>query len=180
MNSMRQCGLVLVLAVCAGPVGGQEAGQAQEPRAPVSDTDCAAAAWPLDAPRARLAAPGLVQVASGGTLAAPGSAELQLRPRDEVRFALRPGRPPSQADAFAGFLTVRIPHTGLWQFTLSGPAWLDAVEDGRLLPVVAFTGVHHCPGVRKSLRFSVKSGAVVLQISGATNARMRLDVSVGD
>lgn len=142
-----------------------------------AETDCARAAWPLEAERARLETSGLPVVESGGVLDPQGAAVLALRPRPVVAFA----HPPERADAgpggFAGVFTVRVPRAGLWQVTLSGAAWVDVVSQDRLVPAAAFTGVHRCPGVRKSLRFDLAAGNATLQLSGAADERLRIAIT---
>lgn len=133
------------------------------------DEDCDRARWPLAADRARLAAPDLMEVASGARLA-PGGGE-----GGAVRLVLQPGaalaHPAGRAPAAgtgSGFLRLDVPEPGgVWQVTLDAAAWVDVFVDGRPLDPTAFTGVHACPGVRKSLRFALTPGPAILQISGA-------------
>lgn len=139
-----------------------------------AESDCARAAWSLEAERARLDASSLPVIESGGVLDPQGAAILALRPRSEVTFAHPPERADAEPGSFAGRFSILVPRAGLWQITLSGAAWVDVVAQGRLVPAVAFTGVHRCPGVRKSLRFQLAAGNATLQLSGAADERLRI------
>ena len=65
---------------------------------------------------------------------------------------------------------------GRYQVTLSGEAWIDAVQNDRRLPVLASTSRNDCPGVRQSVQFEVDSLPLTLQISGATVRRLNIAV----
>lgn len=142
--------------------------------------DCRLAAWPLEAERAQLSAPGLRKVGSGERLALPldGAVELDLVPQAAATLPHPPhaaGEGGSGGPAFAGVFALDVPDAGrVWQITLSASAWIDVLVEGRALDPVAFTGVRACPGVRKSLRFRMPQGQMTLQVSGAAGERLRL------
>ena len=153
---------------------GDRAGWAQ-PAPPAQD--CDRAAWPLGADRARLSAPGLGSVAPGEVLVLPfdGALRLTLVPQAEANLPVPPRK--AQEEAFAGVVGLKLPSPEqVWQVTVSANAWIDVVVDGRALTPVAFTGVHACPGVRKSLRFRIPGGDARLQVSGVQD--MSLDFLV--
>ena len=50
--------------------------------------------------------------------------------------------------------------------TLSGEGWIDLVQGGSHLEATAHTGAKECPGLRKSVRFTVGTAPTVLQLSG--------------
>jgi hypothetical protein len=60
--------------------------------------------------------------------------------------------------------------------TLSGEAWIDALQNDRRLPMLASTSRDDCPGVRQSVQFEVDSLPLTLQISGATVRRLNIAV----
>ncbi|MDI4665335.1 hypothetical protein K9U40_13505 [Xanthobacter autotrophicus] len=173
LYSMRR-GAFVAAAVAAifGPVA---AGRAQ-PAAPAED--CDTAAWPLAADRARLAASRPKDVRPGEALALPleGAVALHLVAQAGANLPLAPSK--GDARSFAGVVAVQVPGSErLWQITVSGPSWIDVVVDGRPLEPVAFTGLHACPGVRKSLRFKIPPGLVQLQASGAEAPLLNLLVT---
>lgn len=57
---------------------------------------------------------------------------------------------------------------GRYQVTLSHEAWIDIVQAGAYRPSGEFSGVHGCPGLRKSVRFEFSAAPLVLQLSGAS------------
>lgn len=130
--------------------------------------DCGAAAWSLDADRVRLATPGLAELQAGATIdLAPGPAvELVLAPQ---------AGGPDGAAVFGGVFPLVVPEPEqIWQITVSVPAWIDVRVSGHTLDPLAFTGVHACPGVRKSLRFRLQPGTAVLEVSKAATQKLRL------
>lgn len=166
---------VLLLALIASGAG---VSGAQAPPSPPVAEDCDGAAWPLAAERAALAALPAQAATSGARMALPvaGAIALTLAPAASAGLPHPPGRPPPPGTT-AGFLTLDVPEPGrVWQITLSAAGWVDVFANGRALDPVAFTGLHACPGVRKSLRFSLPPGPAVLQISGAGTAGLGLVV----
>ncbi|MFG1372591.1 hypothetical protein V5F32_10490 [Xanthobacter oligotrophicus] len=160
------------LAAAGGPGRAQPAAPAQ---------DCDRAAWPLAADRARLSAPGLRPVRNGDVLILPLDSALRfiLVPQAGANLPVPPRK--GEEGAFAGVVDLKVPAPErVWQVTVSVNAWIDVVVDGRPLTPVAFTGVHACPGLRKSLRFRIPGGDVRLQASGAEGARLDLLITPVD
>jgi hypothetical protein len=60
--------------------------------------------------------------------------------------------------------------------TLSDEAWIDIVQDGAYRPSLEFSGVHGCPGLRKSVRFDFKQGPLILQLSSASAPSLKLAI----
>lgn len=160
------CAAALLLSCVLGAAMAQAQTQAD---------DCDRAAWPLASERARLAAPALHGVESGGDLALPLSQGTMLRllPRADARLPHPPSR--DGAAPQAAFLRLKVPGPeGVWQITVAAPAWIDVFVNGQAVAPVAFTGVHACAGVRKSLRFPLPPGEAVLEISSATGEGIAL------
>ncbi len=65
---------------------------------------------------------------------------------------------------------------GLYQVTLSSEGWIDLVQEGKALDSADHSGVKNCPGLRKSVRFSVGAAPVTLQISGAPAASIKVAI----
>lgn len=143
-------------------------------RAETAGEDCATAAWPLASARTRLAAP-VRTVEAGGRLSLPlaGAVALVLSDRASVALPFPPTR--QGREAWAGFARLTVPPPGGdYQITVSEGAWLDVFAEGKPLAPLAFTGVHACPGVRKSLRFRLPPGEAVLVVSDAVGASLGL------
>jgi hypothetical protein len=79
-------------------------------------------------------------------------------------------------DGLGGVVTLEWISAGRYQVTLSGEAWVDALQNERRLPMLASTRRSDCPGVRQSVQFEVDSLPLTLQISGATVRRLNIAV----
>lgn len=157
--------LVIPALVCAA-VAAVPAVAAAEP----GGEDCGKAAWPLASARTRLAAP-VRTVEVGGRLSLPleGAVTLDLSDRASAALPFPPTR--QGRESRAGFARIAVPPPGGdYQITVSDGAWLDVFADGRPLAPLAFTGVHACPGVRKSLRFRLPAGEAVLVVTDAAGS----------
>lgn len=150
----------------------QDAAPAAPKEAPANATPsgCAAFKWPLDAERRAFDSADLAKVASGA--ARGGWREqafaLALQPDADVAYTLPPAKKRKDAQRFGGLVAFAAPaNPGTYQVTLSGEAWIDLVQQGSALKTVDHSGVKDCPGLRKSVRFTVGDAPVVLQISGA-------------
>lgn len=144
-------------------------------------TGCAAFLWPIAKEQTAFARADLPAVASGAKQGAWSEQAflLQLKPQSEVALPLQPsGEPARQADKpYAGTVAFEAPvEAGAYHVTLSGPAWIDVVQDGALLPPAAHTGAHDCPDVRKSVRFELTKAPVVLQISGSATPTVKIGI----
>ena len=137
---------------------------------------CGAFAWPIDRERAWFAEAKLARRPSGARLADIDRAvELTLLPTRAARFFMAPGRAP-KPDGYSGEVTFRgVPKPATYQVTLSDEAWIDAFENGVRLQSASSTDAKGCAGVRKSVRFRLAPGDLVLiQISGATTDSIKV------
>ena len=107
----------------------------------------------------------------------PAAAALALVPFASAALPKPPERQPKDPASFAGFVTVPLAEPGLYRVTLSAEAWVDAVQAGSYHRPEAFTGVGDCAGMRKSLKFRLDSGPVILQVSGAAAPAISLAVT---
>ena len=83
-------------------------------------------------------------------------------------------KPDKPLGAILSFATVATP--GIHQVTLSEEAWIDIVQDGAYRPSLEFSGVHGCLGLRKSVRFDFKRAPLVLQLSSASAATIKVAI----
>jgi hypothetical protein len=126
--------------------------------------------WPLDRERALLTDARAAKVASGSEIPAPPPTALILRLVSFQAAALPfpPERPPRASGSFAGYLRFHaVPQIGTYFVTLSDEGWLDLIRDGHYLKAADFTGARDCAGARKSVKFDVAAGPLIVQISGA-------------
>ena len=72
-----------------------------------------------------------------------------------------------------------LPKAGVYEITLSDEAWVDVVQNGARVKSSDFSGQKNCPGVRKSVRFTLASGAATVQISNAASASIQVAIAPG-
>ena len=163
---MRRGGAFLpALVLLAGPALAQDTG------------GCAKFKWSVDRERSAFGTPGLPVVDPGKPL--PGimdAAIVKLKPVADAGFERPPGHRPKDGTFGALLKTPPIAVAGIYQITLSDDAWIDVIQDGKEVRSSAFSGQKDCPGVRKSVRFSLAAGQATVQISGAAADSVRIDL----
>src|SRR6516162_10106252 len=96
----------------------------------------------LSVPRSSMSAR---QVSSTVLLAA------QLIANEHVPFVLTPERKPKPGAPLGTLLTfAAVQRAGHYQVTLSADAWIDLIQDGKMVPSYDHSGGPECPGVRAS------------------------------
>jgi hypothetical protein len=164
MDSMKSA---FALALLASLVGG--AAQAQQKNA------CDQFKWSIERERGLFAA-GANSAAAGDAIDPGVAYVVALQPSDKVAYRLPPERA-AKPGSFGAILSLAdIEKPGLYQITLSSEAWLDAIQGATAVKSSAFTGQKDCPGVRKSVRFDLKAGALIVQISNSASAS--IDVAI--
>jgi hypothetical protein len=127
----------------------------------------ATTAQALPAGRAPAAAPGLL----------PNHLyELSLSPQDQVSFAVPPGKRTLADGAFAGLAHVHIAQPGSYRVALNEGFWIDLISADKPLTSSDFTGQPHCNAPRKIVQFVLPAGDLVLQVSGAASASVRVAI----
>jgi hypothetical protein len=142
-----------------------------------ADDACASFKWPLTREQGWLQAEHPA-ISSGDTLAkAQGAVTLTLSPVEGVAFAVSPDHKPD-AGSFAATVSIAtIEQNGIYQVTLSDEGWIDVIQAGASIKSTDFSGKKGCAGMRKSVRFNLKAGNAILQISGVkTN---QINVAIG-
>jgi len=163
----------------AGAVASAGAGRAQAPGPIASGTSadgCGAFAWPVSNEREWFADENLRRGASGLRLSRIDRAvELDLQPTRSIQFFLPPRLPP-RPDTYSGEVTFfGVPHPGVYQVSISRDASIDVFENGTRLAPVASTEAKDCDGVRKSARFALAPGDLVLvEVSGAAEPSIKV------
>lgn len=140
---------------------------------------CDQFAWPIGQERNLFEAPSLLHLRSGETLklASAQAAAIDLKGMDEVRWTRQPERAPKKPDTHGGVLGIEsVSKPGLYQITLSDEAWIDVVQNGAFVKSSAHSGKQGCPGVRKSVRFELDRGPLIVQISGAEAGTIKFSI----
>jgi hypothetical protein len=154
---------MLIAALALVAASGQELVSAQETAKDKSASGCEQFSWSVARERAWFNDSRLAHRASGARLRKIDRAvELALEPTKKVKFFLPPERTP-QSHSFSGEVTFfGVPRPGLYQVTLSDEARIDVFENGARLKPTADTNAKECPGVRRSVRFELAPGDLVL------------------
>lgn len=132
---------------------------------------CSGFKWPVETEVAWVTSSDAETVKTGGDLAAlPSKAiELKLESSPAVKFPVAPGikKQALGPNSFSGWLTLAgVPKPGLYQVSLSHHGWIDVAQNGELIQSTAFTGSKDCKTLRKSVRFEIGEGPVVIQVGG--------------
>lgn len=135
--------------------------------------------WPIDRERAILRSEPLKL--DSGASAAPAATQpvrLVLRPAAEAHLPTPPERSQKSPDTFAGYVRLPAPPAaGTYAISLSAGAWLDAVQDGKSLKTVAFSGATDCEGIRKVVTFTLKAEPLLVQVSGVAADTITLAIT---
>ena len=170
MRRARLAALAFAVGVCSVDLGAADDAQQRGPEPKdQGSSGCDSFAWPITRERAWFDDAKLARRASGARLSRVDRAvELSLLPTKNVRFFLAPERAPGP-DRYGGEVTFfGVPRPATYQVTLSDEAWIDVFENGVRLKPTSSTGAKDCAGVRRSVRFQLAPGDLVLiQLSGA-------------
>jgi molybdate transport system substrate-binding protein len=94
-----------------------------------------------------------------------------LADQTKVKFAVPPGKEPTQPPSHAGILRLAPDPRTTVRVTLNAPAWIDLVAAGKAVGSTRHTGSTDCQRVHKSVEFTVQPDMpLVLQLSGAAAA----------
>jgi len=134
--------------------------------------------WPLERERTMLANPTVV--VSGSDVRQPLAAAMlvTLVPFADADLPLAPERTPKSPDSYAGFVRISaLPKPGTYRITLSQGAWIDVIQDGAAVKATAHSGASGCDGVRKSVKFELGGGPIIIELSGTTAHAVALVVT---
>ena len=113
-------------------------------------------------------------VESQSALPKDGAFSMLLQPIAQVIYTVPPER--GRDDGYGGVVTLEWIAAGRYQITLSGDAWIDAVQNDKRLPMLASTSRDDCPGIRMSVQFDFQSVPLTLQFGGAMVRRLNISV----
>jgi hypothetical protein len=131
--------------------------------------------WPIQREQAALASPDRQTVKEDGVLASGSAAMVLLAPVETVHFTEAPQRAPAPK-TYAAVLKLASPAAGVYTVSLSGAAWIDAIQDGVEIKPLAFSGARECPNIRKSLQYQFEAKEAVIQISNSAESEISLVV----
>ncbi len=152
---MARAPFTLVLAALAALAAGPAAAACDDP------------AWDTAAVLASLAAAAPPADGKHQDRSAPGGLALTLAPVAEVQFDIPPERAPRNPDPRGEVLHFTAGEAGTYRVALSARAWIDAVQDGKYLPPVAFVDFTDCADLHKIVAFDIGPGPFTLQLSDA-------------
>jgi hypothetical protein len=113
-------------------------------------------------------------VESQSALPKDGAFSMLLQPIAQVIYTVPPER--GRDDGYGGIVTLEWIAAGRYQITLSGDAWIDAVQNDKRLPMLTSTSRDDCPGIRMSVQFDIQSVPLTLQFGGAMVRRLNISV----
>ncbi|MDR4306945.1 hypothetical protein IHQ68_09975 [Chelatococcus sambhunathii] len=126
---------------------------------------CGKFKWPIEADKALLATAERVPSGTQLDVSGPKGVRVELVDADKAGFEVQPEKP-YPPGAPAGVLRFEV-RAGVYQITTTDRLWFDVVQDGKLAEGAEFSGVLDCDGARKSVRFRLKDGPALLQLSGS-------------
>lgn len=146
---------------------------------------CSGFKWPVQTEMAWVTSSDAEAVKSGGDIAAlPARAiELKLEPSPDAKLPVASGikKQAVAPGSFSGWFTLAgVPKPGVYQVSLSHHGWIDLAQNGELIQSTAFTGSKDCKTLRKSVRFEIGAGPVVVQVVGVDVDTIRVTVHEAD
>jgi len=139
-----------------------------------ADDGCGKFDWPVSREIALFDEGFFADVESESALPKDGAFSMLLKPVASVMYMVPPAR--GRDDGYGGVVTLEWIAAGRYQVTLSGEAWIDAVQNDKRLPVLASTRRDDCPGIRMSVQFEIMSQPLTLQFGGAMVRRLNVSV----
>jgi hypothetical protein len=141
----------------------------------LADPVCTKLAWPVDHELALMSA-ATTDTASGTAIAGAPPLGLSLKLATGVTLPAASLKPVDPAK-FAGFVTLAAPAPGDYLVSLSSEAWADVIQNGHSIIASDHSGDPNCPGLRKSVRFTLTAAPVTLEISNAPDDHVRIAIT---
>ena len=111
--------------------------------AAAAEDGCRKFDWPVNREIELFGEGFFADVESGSALPKDGVFSMLLRPVAQVIYTVPPER--GRDDGYGGVVTLEWIAAGRYQITLSGDAWVDAVQNDKRLPMLASTSRDDCP-----------------------------------
>ena len=139
---------------------------------------CASFKWPVTQEKQAFTGSQLPFIKSGAQY--PGlmaGATVALDPQDRTTYPVPPTHKPKNSPAYGAVVAgAPLAEGGTYQITLSDEAWIDVVQNGKIIRSTAFSGAEGCPGIRKSVRFKLDHGPLTIELSDAKAERVNIDM----
>ena len=130
---------------------------------------CASFKWPVTLEKQAFTGAQYPGLMAGATVA--------LDPQDRVAYPVPPTHKPKNSPAYGAVVAgAPLAEGGTYQITLSDEAWIDVVQNGKIIRSSAFSGAEGCPGIRKSVRFNLDHGPLTIELSDAKAERVNIDM----
>jgi hypothetical protein len=142
--------------------------------AAAAEDGCGRFDWPVNREVELFGEGFFADVESQSALPKDGAFSMLLLPVAQVIYPVPPER--GRDDGYGGVVTLEWIADGRYQVTLSGEAWVDAVQNDKRLPMLASTSRDDCPGIRMSVQFEFKGLPLTLQFGGAMVRRLNVSV----
>lgn len=105
-----------------------------------------------------------------------------LTSSETANLPMPPTRKPKEdaGKLFAGVVTFdNMPKAGTYQVSLSGPGWIDVVQEGKVLASGEHTSAADCDGIRKIVRFDIAEGPFAIMLSNVPSETIKLTLTPG-
>jgi hypothetical protein len=102
---------------------------------------------------------------------------IALAPQSDVAFVAKPAKPTLADGAHAGIVRFHVGAAGRYHIALTGPHWLDVLQNGHVINSSDFNGAHGCERPRKIVEYDFPADSdLILQLSGAADASVDLAI----
>jgi hypothetical protein len=153
-----------------------EASSSRQALAERPEQGCEAFAWPIVREQAWFNDAHLPRRDPGARLSHIDRAvELALAPMGKAHFFMPPRRPAGSKGYGGEAVFLGVPRLAVYQVTVSEDVSIDLFENGARLKPIASTDATGCTGVRRSIRYRLAPGDLVLiELSDADKASIKL------
>ncbi|MEZ4586401.1 MAG: hypothetical protein R2909_08390 [Gemmatimonadales bacterium] len=132
------------------------------------EADCPTRTAPSDlagwADRTPLTAAATERGLDGAVIALGRAVDATLHPTAAVEYAVAPERPAE--NGHGGLFAFDVATAGRYGVAVGSAAWVDVIEDGRLLGSAGHARGAACSEVHKTVIFALRAGRHLLQVSG--------------
>lgn len=142
-----------------------------------ADEACSAHKWKAASMLAAVEAP--VAALSGETVVSgtlPVAFAIPLTATADVFYQTPPERTPTAETNGAVVFLAAPDEAGSFYIALSERAWIDVIQNGRIVPSADFSSAAGCL-LRKIVRFDLEAAPATIQISGAPSAAVLMVIS---
>jgi hypothetical protein len=141
----------------------------------LADPVCTKFGWPVDRERALLTAAD-TDTASGTAVGGKPPLGIALKLAAGASLPVASQKPADPAK-FAGYVTLGTPAAGDYLVSISSVSWIDVIQNGHAVASTDHSGDPDCPGLRKSVRFTLTDAPVTLEISNAPEDHIRIAIT---